>query len=328
MHRLVQGILTGDRRALARAMTLVESRSAERRQILQEIHPHTGRAYRVGITGPPGAGKSSLTDRLIGLLRKQGKHVGVIAVDPTSPFTGGAILGDRIRMNDHALDPGVFIRSMGSRGTPGGLSGATKEVVRLLDAYGSDVILMETVGVGQTELDVMHVADTVVVVLHPGTGDHIQARKAGIMEIADVFVVNKADLPGADKMVQEINHALDMASPGEWRPPVVATSSSRNEGVDALWDALVEHRGFLERSGLGKVRRRRWYQDEIVAIAEEQFQQMVRDQIQAMADWDRWLEQVEAGLKDPYEVASALLQALMADQAGPGRLKKDATGNE
>ncbi|MGZ4134153.1 MAG: methylmalonyl Co-A mutase-associated GTPase MeaB, partial [Tumebacillaceae bacterium] len=255
MHPLVQRILDGDKRAVARAITYIENDNPEKLDILRDLHPHTGNAYLVGLTGAPGAGKSSLTDRVIYHLRKQNLRIGVIAVDPTSPFTGGAILGDRVRMGNHALDPEVFIRSMGTRGSLGGLARATQEAIRVLDAYGCHVILIETVGVGQSELDIMHVADTTVVVLNPSAGDHIQTIKAGIMEIADLFAINKADLPGTDKTEREVQYMLDLLGHIPWRPPVVRTISRENQGVKELWEKIEAHKAYLQQSGIWDKRR-------------------------------------------------------------------------
>ncbi|GAV24424.1 GTPase [Carboxydothermus islandicus] len=257
-----------EKRALARIISLVENNGPEKEEVLAEIYPHTGRAQIIGITGAPGAGKSSLTDSLIELLRREGKTVAVVAVDPSSPFTGGALLGDRIRMQNHALDEGVFIRSLGSRGSLGGISAATKDVVKVLDAFGFDYIIVETVGVGQGELDVMHVADTVLVVLTPAAGDSIQTIKAGIMEIADIFVVNKADLPGAGKMVTDVNAMLDLK--GEqlvWRPPVIKTSTTTGEGLEELLKLIKKHFAFLAESSELEKRRQERREREIIEIA-------------------------------------------------------------
>lgn len=301
-------LLQGDRRAAARAITLIENESPEKHQLLKEIHPHTGSAYLVGITGSPGAGKSTLTDQFLSLLRKRGFKVGVVAVDPTSPFTGGAILGDRVRMNDHALDPGVFIRSMGTRGSLGGLSKTTKEAVRILDAFGMDIILIETVGVGQSELDIMNVADTTLVVLNPSAGDHIQTVKAGIMEIADVFVVNKADMPGADKTEREVNQLLDMIHDFDWRPPVIKTTARECSTVQSLWQACLDHKSYLQQSGEWQTKREKRRQDEIMGIIEERLQLKIRQWIRKNPSWNQILKEVEAGHKDPYHVADLILE--------------------
>lgn len=304
---LANRIANGDRRAVARAITLIENDSPEKHELLKALHAKTGKAYLVGITGSPGAGKSTLTDQLIFLLREQGLRVGVIAVDPTSPFTGGAILGDRVRMGNHALDPGVFIRSMGTRGSLGGLAKATKEATRVLDAYGADVILIETVGVGQSELDIMNVADTTVVVLNPTAGDHIQTMKAGIMEIADVFAINKSDLPGADKTEREVNNMLDMIHDFEWRPPVVRTSSREPRSFAALWEACHNHKTYLLESGRWEKRRQQRRQDEIIGIIEDRLHRRIREWMEKNPSWQQILAEVESGRKDPYQVADLIL---------------------
>jgi len=249
MQQLVAELLEGNRRAAARLISLVENDDPGKRELLKDIYPRTANAYVIGVTGAPGSGKSSLVDWLLKQLRKDGLTVGAIAVDPTSPFSGGAILGDRIRMQDHALDQDIFIRSMGTRGSLGGLSRATREAIQVLDAFGKDIILIETVGVGQSEVDIVKTADTTIVVLTPASGDSLQTIKAGIMEIADVFAVNKSDLPGADRMVTEINMMLDMKKNAAWRPPVIPTVSVKNEGIEELWRALQEHRQHIEKSG-------------------------------------------------------------------------------
>jgi LAO/AO transport system kinase len=311
MHPLVQRILDGDKRAVARAITYIENDNPEKLDILRDLHPHTGNAYLVGLTGAPGAGKSSLTDRIIYHLRKQNLRIGVIAVDPTSPFSGGAILGDRVRMGNHALDPEVFIRSMGTRGSLGGLARASQEAIRVLDAYGCQVILIETVGVGQSELDIMHVADTTVVVLNPSAGDHIQTIKAGIMEIADLFAINKADLPGTDKTEREVQYMLDLLGHIPWRPPVVRTISRENQGVKELWEKVMEHKAYLQQSGLWETRRHKRRQDEIVAIVEDQLARRVKALIAADTDWSGKLSQVEQGAIDPYSLASEMVGKLL-----------------
>lgn len=311
MHPLVQRILDGDKRAVARAITYIENDNPEKLDILRDLHPHTGNAYLVGLTGSPGAGKSSLTDRLIAHLRRESLRIGVIAVDPTSPFSGGAILGDRVRMGAHALDPEVFIRSMGTRGSLGGLARASQEAIRVLDAFGCHVILIETVGVGQSELDIMNVADTTVVVLNPSAGDHIQTIKAGIMEIADLFAINKADLPGTDKTEREVQYMLDLLGHIPWRPPVVRTISRENKGIVELWEAVQNHKAYLQTSGLWDERRHKRRQDEIVAIVEDQLARRVKALIAGDADWSGKLVQVEQGAVDPYSLASEMIGKLM-----------------
>ncbi|BCU83298.1 methylmalonyl Co-A mutase-associated GTPase MeaB [Polycladomyces abyssicola] len=304
MNAWVRDIRQRNRRAIARAITCLESGEEQQRTaLLEALYPHTGRAWVIGWTGPPGAGKSTLTDRMIRHLREQGWTVGVIAVDPTSPFTGGALLGDRVRMTAHALDEGVFIRSMGSRGSLGGLSRATGEAVRVLDAAGYDVIFVETVGVGQSEVDIMHMADTVALVVTPGAGDTIQVFKAGIMEIADLFVVNKADLDGARKLIAQLEEMLDIAKHDHaWRPPIVPTVSTRGQGMDLLWEALTAHRDFLEQSGEWNRRRLRRLRREVLAIMEQRLHRELQSWLsrpEAATDLDR-VERREIG---PHQVA-------------------------
>lgn len=245
-----QRILDGDRRALAQVISLLENQEQEGFNILKELYPHTGQAHIIGLTGPPGAGKSSLVDRMIQEIRTRGHKVAVVAVDPTSPFTGGAILGDRIRMQRWASDPGVYIRSMGTRGSLGGLAQAVYATVQLLDAAGYPYVLVETVGVGQSEVDIVQVADTVVVVSVPGLGDDVQVSKAGIMEIGDIFVVNKADLPGSQRVIIELESMLDLGSHGNWRPPVIPTVATTNQGVSQLVTAIQDHYAFLKENNL------------------------------------------------------------------------------
>lgn len=263
LKNIAERLLAGDRRALARLITRVESRDPEIAGILGELYSHTGNADIIGITGPPGAGKSTITDKLISRFRDQKKKVGVVAIDPSSPFSGGALLGDRVRMMQHATDQDVFIRSLGSRGSYGGLSRATSEIVGLMDAFGFDVIIVETVGVGQTELDVMDLAHSVIVVFVPESGDVVQTMKAGLTEIADIFVVNKCDRPGADSMARELDQMVDYNSEAKWRIPVLQTIALKNEGIDELYEQLEKHRLFLESGEkcpetLGKMRLNRF----------------------------------------------------------------------
>ena len=251
MMSLAERILAGEIRAAARLMRDIDDGMASAVEELKKLYPHTGNAFIVGVTGPPGAGKSTLTDKLIEAFRGKGKTVAVIAIDPTSPFTGGAILGDRIRMNRHATDPGVFIRSLGTRGHLGGLSRSTNDIVTVFDAMGWQVVIVETVGVGQDEVDIVRTAHTSLVVMVPGLGDDIQAIKAGILEIGDVFVVNKADRPDADRTARDLETMIDMNHPpeGGWRPPVVRTVAQRYDGIGELVEKIESHRDYLCRSG-------------------------------------------------------------------------------
>ena len=307
MHELTQRILQGDRRAVARAISYIENDHPSRLEVLQDLFPYTGKAFLLGITGAPGAGKSSFVDCFIGYLRKQGFTVGIIAVDPTSPFTGGAILGDRVRMQSHSLDEGVFIRSMGTRGSLGGLARASKEAARILDAAGFDVILMETVGVGQSELEIMNVADSVAVLLNPGGGDTIQAFKAGIMEIADLFILNKADLPGIQKLAREVEQMLDLAKhDAPWRPPVVQTISVQNKGIDEVWKAFVDHRAFLQQQGDWETKRVGRLKDEVIELVDFHLHQLLLQKLKTHT-FGQLLDDVGNRRKDPYEVAQQII---------------------
>ena len=306
---LVDRVLDGDRLALARLMTLVENRDPELPGVMSRLSARTGRAHVVGVTGPPGAGKSTLVDALIGRLRTGGRRIGVVAVDPSSPFSGGAVLGDRIRMQAHFLDPGVFIRSLATRGSHGGLPRAARDIVRLLDAFGMDVVLVETVGVGQTELDVMRLADSVVVVLVPEAGDTVQVMKAGLLEIADVFVVNKADRDGALRMVSELEQMLHLRPPSPWTIPVLPTTASIGSGVDAVLDALERHRAFVatdaERAGRAAARRA----GELIDILEEEMRRRLEAGLIADPNGlGSIVESVRDGRVDPYSAALRILE--------------------
>jgi LAO/AO transport system kinase len=307
MQQLVAELLKGNRRAAARLISHVENDDPLKRELLKEIYPHTGSAYLIGITGAPGSGKSSLVDSLLQQMRKDGLTVGVIAVDPTSPFSGGAILGDRIRMQDHALDQGIFIRSMGTRGSLGGLSRSTREAIQILDAFGKDIVLIETVGVGQSEIDIVKTADTTLVVLTPAGGDSVQTIKAGIMEIADIFVINKADLPGADRTATEINMMLDMKHGEAWRPPVNPTVAMRAEGITDLWQSLQKHRNYMEESGrLQEIRRER-VRRELTDQVEYLVKNQIWDQVKAQIELDSLVKKIANREQDPYSAATDLL---------------------
>jgi LAO/AO transport system kinase len=272
-----------------------------------ELQSHTGRAQLVGITGPPGSGKSSLVDGLLHVIRQQGKTAGVVAVDPSSPFTGGAVLGDRIRMQRHTLDKGVFIRSMGARGHLGGLAAATREVIHLLDAYGRDVIMVETVGVGQSELEIATICDTTVLVLVPESGDAVQSIKAGIMEIADIFVVNKADLGGAEKTRRLIQEAMALAPAPAWEPPILLTSAVKDQGSVALWEAIERHGAYLRQSGELESRRRQRLKQEVLALVAEGAREHARRALEGDTPVGRRLRQNPNGKLNPYTLAAELL---------------------
>lgn len=310
MQQLVEDLLAGNRRAAARLISHIENDDPQKRELLKEIFPHTGRAHVIGVTGAPGSGKSSLVDCLMQQMRSEDLKLGVIGVDPTSPFSGGAILGDRIRMQDHALDPDIFIRSMGTRGSLGGLARATREAIQVLDAFGKDIIIVETVGVGQSEVDIVKTADSTMVVLTPAGGDSVQTIKAGIMEIADLFVVNKADLPGAQRTTTEVNLMLDMKEDKKWRPPVLQTVLLKGEGVEAVWKSLQDHRRFMEESGqLMEIRRdriRRELTEQVEYLVKTQIWNRVKEQI----EFDSLVEQIVLRSRDPYSAAYELLEKI------------------
>jgi LAO/AO transport system kinase len=303
---LVKKMLAGDRFALARLMTLVENRGAERLRILNLLGPRRDQAALVGITGPPGAGKSTLLDRLVGSYRRAGRQVGIVAVDPSSPFSGGAVLGDRIRMQSHFLDAGVFIRSLSARGHVGGLARATRDVTRLLEAFGKDVIIVETVGVGQSELDIMRLAHTVVVVLVPEAGDTIQAMKAGLLEIADVFVVNKADREGAERIKSELEIMLQLRPQEGWTVPVLATVAIDGRGTDDVVAALARHREYLERSGQLSARAARGRREEFLAALRDEIGRRVESSA-AAGRLAPLVAQIEQGVIDPDAAVLRLL---------------------
>lgn len=309
---LVKELLSGSRLALARAITAVESEYDNAVDIMKAIYPKTGHARILGITGAPGAGKSTLTDKLVKQYLAQGKKIGIVAVDPTSPFSGGAILGDRIRMNDLTLNENVFIRSMGTRGSLGGLSRKTSDVVKLMDAFGMDLVIIETVGVGQSEVDIVKNADSTLVVLVPGLGDDIQAIKAGILEIGDVFAINKADRDGCDKLNVEIEMMLDLDSRElAWRPPIKRTIASKDEGVDELVEALDEHFEFLEDSGELAERRKDRTRNEIITMINEQIGRYVSEIIASSDDFNSQVETVHNRLGDPYTVVNGVMEKVL-----------------
>lgn len=324
MQEMLKKFWTGEQRALARLISVVENEMPEKDELLRQLYPRTGHAYILGVTGSPGAGKSSLVDRLTNVIREKGETVGIVAIDPTSPFSGGALLGDRIRMQEHTLDKGVFIRSMGTRGSLGGLAKTTKEVVKVVDAFGMDWIIIETVGVGQAEMDVMYIADTTVVVLTPGAGDSIQTIKAGIMEIADVFAINKCDLPGADKVATEVEMMLDLQRDQmKWRPPVVKTSSVSREGISDLLEAVEKHRSYLQNNGLFAERRQQRLRSEALEIVNHQWQRLVRRQMN-YGKVNELLNSVAAREIDPYSAAASIMEWII-DHSG---LKKNNQAEE
>lgn len=306
VEEVVSGVLEGDRRATARAISMVEDGADDLPELIEGLFPKTGNAYSVGLTGSPGVGKSSLAAELVKEVRSRDRSVAVLAIDPTSPFTGGALLGDRLRMQTHATDPEVFIRSMATRGHLGGLALAAPEAVRVLDASGADIILIETVGVGQAEVEVATAADTTLVVVAPGWGDAVQASKAGILEIADVFVVNKADRDGASEAARDLEIMLKMGQELEWVPPVIRTSTVNDEGIDELWEAIESHRKHLEASGeLDRRRRAR-----LLREVEEMVSVRLRDRAASMLEQgalEKLADDLVARRVDPYRAADILV---------------------
>jgi len=310
-QELFDAARNGDRAALARLLSLIERGGETGREVGRLSYPLGGSAYTVGLTGAPGAGKSTLTSATIGHIRSLGQEVAVLAIDPSSPFSGGAILGDRVRMQDHATDPGVFIRSMATRGHLGGLSLATPEAVRLLDALGHELVLIETVGVGQVEVEIAGKADTTVVVVNPGWGDAVQANKAGLMEIADIFVINKADRKGVDDTRRDLEQMLELSQLGDWRPPIIPTVASQNEGIDRFWAAVSEHREHITASGELVRRRERRLREELREIIVRRLEMRARE----ICTGDRW-DELEIGVSqrkvDPWHAADEMLRGIGA----------------
>jgi len=307
-ERLVDALRAGDKRALARTITLVENGDPLAYDVVADVYPDTGRTYAVGVTGPPGVGKSSLVSALVGLVRAEQREVGVISVDPSSPFTQGALLGDRIRLTDHFLDPGVFIRSMGTRGHTGGLAETTLQALLVLDAAGKDVVFLETVGTGQSEVGVLSIADTVVLALMPGSGDAIQALKAGIMEIPDVIAINKMDHPLARTMVNEVRQVLTLGPTTGWRPPIVLTEAVRGEGIDTLWEKIQLHRAWLETEGELEERRRRNLASEVFQVAATRARRHLEDAVGGSDELRRLLDDVQARKLDPLTAVREILE--------------------
>jgi LAO/AO transport system kinase len=344
-HEIVDGLLAGEQHALARAISIIEDRAPGYREIVSELHAHAGSAEIVGVTGSPGAGKSTLVDRLAAAYRERGETVGVIAIDPASPFTGGAVLGDRVRMASSADDMGVFVRSMSARGTLGGLSAATADAITALDAFGKDRIVVETVGAGQNEIDVVRTADTVCVLLQPGSGDAVQTLKAGILEIADVFVVNKADREGADRLVSDLREMIDLgeaagshrigtggpeaagdpddAGEATWTPPIVETVATEGEGVPDLLAVLAEHAAFLDDSGLRTRKARTRHAEAIRRLLREDLAALVEADVDSRGGIQHLVDVVVRRETDPYAVVDDLLAPIedcLEERPGDGNV--------
>lgn len=313
-EKLAEGILTGKRRDLARLITLIDDEDPIASEVLSLLYKKTGRSRVIGVTGPPGSGKSTIVTRITAEYRKRNQSVGIICVDPSSPFTGGALLGDRIRMQEHSLDKDVFVRSMGTRGHLGGLSRATSDAVRAVDAFGRDVIIVETVGAGQSEVEVIEIAHTVIVTDVPGSGDDIQAIKAGIMEIADIFAVNKSDLAGADRKVAEINVMLDTdPNMGEWRPPVVLTNARTGEGITELVDKIDEHFTYLKESGQLEQKGMRRSREELEQLMEYKLTRELLANLRSSPDYEDAIKKIAARKENPYSVAERLITEFLVE---------------
>jgi LAO/AO transport system kinase len=308
LEALVAGVRSGDRRALARAITLIENSDELAYDLIRALYPHTGKTYSVGVTGPPGVGKSSLISAIVRHVRANGAGVGVISVDPSSPFTHGALLGDRIRLADHFLDPEVFIRSMGTRGHLGGIAEATLQAALVLDAAGKDLLFLETVGTGQSEVEIISIADTVLLVLMPGSGDSIQALKAGIMEIPDVIAVNKRDHPAAKTMVNEVRSILSLGEDTGWRPPIVLTEAVRGEGIEELWEQIQAHRAHLEENGLLEDRRADHLAGEVFAVASARAKTHLEQAVADDPELRRLLAEVQRRELDPLTAVREIME--------------------
>jgi LAO/AO transport system kinase len=311
MNELASKVLAGDPRSIARLITMVENDAPDAVDVMKQIHSHTGQAQIIGVTGVMGSGKSSLIFELALAYRAEGKKVGIIAIDPTSPFSGGALLGDRIRMTDLATDDGVFIRSMGTRGMMGGLTSSLYDVVEILDAAGMNVILIETVGVGQDEVDIVKIADTTLVVLIPGLGDSIQTIKAGLMEIADIFVVNKADRPGVEQTVAELESMLDLVGHTEYRTPIVPTSVKEKKGLQLLTSKIAEHQEYLKKSRTYDSRRRQRYEAELIELIRKRLMSFIFDEKKLKKTVDSCIDKISKKELDPYSAADDILGKIL-----------------